>query len=709
MKNAAFFAIVLFAACTTSMEKTTTQIALPQYPFTDIVNQTDDYFGTIIPDKYRWLENDTSAQTAAWVKAQNAVTESYLSQIPFRKKLQDRFTSIWNYTKYSAPFKKGENYFFYKNDGLQNQSILYKQKGLNGEASVFIDPNTLSTDGTAALSGMSFNKEYTLVAYGVSQAGSDWKEMKVMNVATGEHLTDVINWTKFAGAAWYKDGFFYAGYDAPAKGTEFSKTSESPKIYYHKLGTSQKQDVLIYQNTDAPLQYYWPQIDDDEQYLLIGISEGTSGSAMLWKELASGVNGDGIMELFAGFDHNYSVVGNVGKNLLVQTDNGADNYQLILVDPAKPAKENWKVIIAEQPEVLEGVSQVNGKLFASYLKNASSRILQYSESGKLEKEIELPGIGTVAGFGGNREDTELFYTFDSYTSPSNIYKYTIATGKSELYRKSEFAVDMANYETKQVWYPSKDGTKIPMFITHKKGLKLDGNNPTYLYGYGGFNISLTPGFALSMVPFLEQGGVYVVANLRGGGEFGEAWHKAGMLEKKQNVFDDFIAAAEFLIKEKYTSTEKLAISGRSNGGLLVGACMTQRPDLYKVALPGVGVLDMLRYHKFTVGWGWAVEYGSSDKKDDFEYLIKYSPLHNVKAVEYPATLITTADHDDRVVPAHSFKFAAELQSKHLNQVNPVLIRIEENAGHGAGKPTSKTIEELTDIWSFVFHNLGMTY
>ena len=708
MKKLTYFTCLVLAACNTSMKKQTV-ITPPTYPITDTVNQSDDYFGTAITDKYRWLENDTLAQTAAWVKAQNAVTESYLANIPFRNNIQKRYTEIWDYAKYSAPFKKGENYFFYKNDGLQNQAVLYIQAGLDAEPKVFIDPNTLSKDGTAALAGMSFNKDNTLVAYGVSQAGSDWKEMKVMDVATGKHLPDVINWTKFAGAAWYKDGFFYAAYDAPAKGTEFSKTSESPKIFYHKLGTKQKSDVLIYQNTDASLQYYWPQVDDAENYLLIGISEGTSGSSILWKELSSGINGDGIMELFGGFDYNYNVVGNIGKDLLVQTDNGADNYKVVLVNPAKPAIENWKTIIAEQPEVLEGVSQVSGKLFASYLKNASSRIVQYAETGKQEKVIELPGIGTIGGFGGEREGTEIFYTFDSYTSPSNIYKYTIATGKSELYRKSEFTVDMSNYETTQVWYPSKDGAKVPMFITHKKGLKMDGNNPTYLYGYGGFNISLTPGFAISMVPFLEKGGIYVVANLRGGGEFGETWHKAGMLAKKQTVFDDFIAAAEFLIKEKYTSTEKLAISGRSNGGLLVGACMTQRPDLYKVALPGVGVLDMLRYHKFTVGWGWAVEYGSSDKKEDFDYLIKYSPLHNVKAVEYPATLITTADHDDRVVPAHSFKFAAELQSKHLNQVNPVLIRIEENAGHGAGKPTSKTIEELTDLWSFVFYNLGMTY
>jgi prolyl oligopeptidase len=708
MKNFAFLAILFLAACTTSMKKQTA-ITPPTYPVTDTVNHVDDYFGTAIADPFRWLENDTSAQTAAWVKAQNAVTESYLANIPFRNNIQKRYTEIWDYAKYSAPFKKGDNYFFYKNDGLQNQAVLYKQASLDAEPKVFIDPNTLSKDGTAALAGMSFNKNNTLVAYGVSQAGSDWKEMKVMDVATGKHLPDVINWTKFAGAAWYKDGFFYAAYDAPAKGTEFSKTSESPKIFYHKLGTKQKSDVLIYQNMDASLQYYWPQVDDAENYLLIGISEGTSGSAILWKELSSGINGDGIMELFAGFDYNYNVVGNIGKDLLVQTDNGADNYKVVLVNPAKPAIENWKSIIAEQPEVLEGVSQVSGKLFASYLKNASSRIVQYAKTGKQEKVIDLPGIGTIGGFGGEREDTEIFYTFDSYTSPSNIYKYTIATGKSEMYRKSEFAVDMSNYETTQVWYPSKDGAKIPMFITHKKGLKMDGNNPTYLYGYGGFNISLTPGFAISMVPFLEKGGVYVVTNLRGGGEFGETWHKAGMLAKKQTVFDDFIAAAEFLIKEKYTSSEKLAISGRSNGGLLVGACMTQRPDLYKVALPGVGVLDMLRYHKFTVGWGWAVEYGSSDKKEDFDYLIKYSPLHNVKAVEYPATLITTADHDDRVVPAHSFKFAAELQRQHQNNINPVLIRIEGNAGHGAGKPTSKTIEELTDLWSFVFYNLGIEY
>ena len=714
MKN--LLPVLLILAACNSEKETKTTIAMPEYPDTKKVDQVDNYFGTDISDPYRWLEVDTAKEVEEWVKSQNVVTNGYLEQIPFRSKIQSRLEEIWNYPKYSAPFKKGDKYYFFKNDGLQNQSVMYVQDGLDGEATVFMDPNTFSDDGTKALSGMSFSHDNKYLAYTVSAAGSDWKVMYIKDLETGENIADQIDWIKFAGASWYKDGFFYTGYDKPVEGLEFSQSSESPKVMYHKLGTDQSQDRLIFSNPDKPRQYYWPTVDDDENHLLIGISEGTSGnhykyiSLNMYEEINQMGYSVVLDDLFEGFDYNYGFSGAVGDKLLIHTDDGAKNYKLVLVDPKHPEKEKWTEIIPEKAEVLRGASQVGGKLFASYLKDANSQILQYAEDGTFEKEIELPGIGSVGGFGGEKHHTEIFYSFTSFVSPPTIYRFDIASGESTIFRNSEFAVDLKDYETKQVWYESKDGTKIPMFITHKKGLKMDGNNPTLLYAYGGFNISITPSFSVSNILFLEQGGIVAIPNLRGGGEYGEDWHQAGMLEKKQNVFDDFIAAAEYLIAEKYTSSEKLAISGRSNGGLLIGACMTQRPDLYKVALPAVGVLDMLRYHKFTVGWGWVVEYGSSDDSTAFPYLIEYSPLHNVEAgVEYPATMVTTADHDDRVVPAHSFKFIAELQDKHKNEVNPVLIRIEENAGHGAGKPTSKIIEESTDVWAFVMWNLGMTW
>ncbi|MBR9860227.1 S9 family peptidase [bacterium] len=700
-------ALLILVACGQKEENKEVSIELPTYPKTETVDQRDTYFGKEILDPYRWLENDTAPEVEAWVKAQNEVTESYISQIPYRDKIQKRLEEIWNYPKYSAPFKKGDKYYFFKNDGLQNQSVMYVQEGLEGEPSVFLDPNTLSDDGTKALSGLSFSNDYKYLAYSVSSAGSDWKTMYLKNLETGELESDEINWIKFSGASWYKDGFFYAGYDQPKKGLEFSQSSEAPKIRYHKLGTPQSEDILIYENPGKPKQYNWPIVDEDEKHLMINISEGTHGNSILYRSLDESMYAD-FKVLYSDFEYNRDFVGTLDGELLFLTNDGAKNYQLVKVDPNKDNARDWEVLIEEKEEVLQGVSNVGSKLFASYLKNANSLILEYSEEGELLKEVELPGIGSVSGFGGEKEDTELFYTFTSFVSPPTIYHYDVESGNSKVFRESEFNVDLSDYETKQVWYPSKDGTKIPMFITHKKGIELNGKNPTLLYAYGGFNISITPSFSVSNIVFLEQGGVYAVANLRGGGEFGESWHEQGMLEKKQTVFDDFIAAAEYLISEKYTDSDHLAISGRSNGGLLVGACMTQRPDLYKVALPAVGVLDMLRYHKFTVGWGWAVEYGSSENETDFNYLIEYSPLHNVKdSTEYPATLVTTADHDDRVVPAHSFKFIAELQAHHANKVNPVLIRIEENAGHGAGKPTAKIIEEQTDIWSFVFWNLGI--
>jgi prolyl oligopeptidase len=528
-----------------------------------------------------------------------------------------------------------------------------------------------------------------------------------MEVATKKLLNDHIKWVKFSEASWRSNGFYYSRYDEPTKGKEYSNQNQFQKVYYHTLGTSQQDDQLVFEDKQHPLRYFGAQVTEDERFLIIYASEGTQGSELYIKDVAA--NQQEFKLLCKGFDYNYTVIENEGSNLLVLTDNGAPNYRLVSIDPQKPETSNWKNIIAEKPELLETVSTIGGKLFALYLKDASSKAYQLSMEGKIEKEIPLPGIGSAAGFKGKKEDTETFYTFTSFTYPTTIYSYNIATGKSELFRKSEVKFNMDEYETKQVLYTSKDGTKVPMFIVHKKGLKLDGTNPTYLYAYGGFNISLTPSFQISRMVFLENGGIFAMPNLRGGGEYGENWHKAGMLEKKQHVFDDFIAAAEYLIKEKYTSKNKLAIAGGSNGGLLVGAAMTQRPDLFQVALPAVGVLDMLRYHTFTIGWGWAVEYGSSEKEEQFKYLIKYSPLHNLKeGTAYPATLITTADHDDRVVPAHSFKFAAALQEKHKGN-SPVLIRIETKAGHGAGKPTSKQIEEWADILSFVWYNMGVTY
>lgn len=677
-----------------------------KYPDTKKGNVVDDYFGTKISDPYQWLENDTAADVNAWVDEQNKLTQDYLAQIPFRDKIKSRLTEIWNYPKYSSPFKEGDYYYFFKNDGLQNQSVLYRQKGTSTEPEIFIDPNTLSADGTASLASLTFSKDHQFCAVGIAQSGSDWNEIFVMNVATKQKTSDVIKWVKFSGATWYKNGFYYSRYDEPTKGKEYSNANEYMKIYYHELGKSQQDDKLIYEDKANPLRYFNAGVTEDERYLIVNVSEGTSGSEILVRDLTQ--SSGKFITVFKGFENNYNVIDNVGDRILALTDFGAPRYRLVSVDPLNPESKNWKDIIPQGTDLLEGVSTCGGKLFATYLKDASTRLYSYDMNGQNKKEITLPGIGTASGISGKKEDKEAFYTFTSFTNPGEIYRYNLTNGKSELFRKTEVKFNANDFETKQVFYPSKDGTKIPMFIMHKKGLKLDGNNPTLLYAYGGFNISLTPSFSVSRIMFLENGGVYAIANLRGGGEYGEDWHKAGMLDKKQNVFDDFIAAAAFLIKEKYTSSAKLAINGGSNGGLLVGACMTQRPELFKVALPAVGVLDMLKYHKFTIGWGWAVEYGSSDKKEQFDYLIKYSPLHNVKKdVNYPATMIMTADHDDRVVPAHSFKFAAELQSKQLPTGNPILIRIDKKAGHGAGKPTTKLIEDATDMYSFIFWNLGI--
>lgn len=711
MRGLILVCVALLAACSTKQQQQV--IKVDKYPDTHRDSSIDDYFGKQVPDPYRWLENDTAAEVVSWVKSQNEVTQDYLKQIPFRVSIKKRLTEIWNYPKYGSPFKEGDYYYFFKNDGLQNQSVLYRQKGLEGTAEVFLDPNKLSEDGTASLASLTFSRDHQYCAVGMAQSGSDWNEIFVMEVATLKRTSDVIKWVKFSGATWYKDGFYYSRYDEPVKGKEYSNANEYMKICYHKLGTSQQQDKLVYEDKAHPLRYFNAQVTEDERYLFINVSEGTSGAEVWCKELNNpdwknmDIPEQKFTLLLKGFENNYSVIDHVDGKILVLTDKDAPRYRLVAVDPKHPEPAAWKEVIAQGADLLEGVSTCGGKLFAAYLKDASTRLFEMNIDGSERKEITLPGIGTASLISGKKEDKESFFTFTSFTNPGEIFRYDLATGKSTLFRKTEAKFNPDDFETKQVFYTSSDGTRVPMFLMYKKGIKMDGNNPTMLYGYGGFNISLTPSFSISRIMFLEQGGIYAIANLRGGGEYGEDWHKAGMLEKKQNVFNDFIAAAEYLIKEKYTSSEKLAINGGSNGGLLVGACMTQRPELFKVAIPAVGVLDMLKYHKFTIGWGWAVEYGSSDKKEQFDYLIKYSPLHNLKpGVNYPATMIMTADHDDRVVPAHSFKFAATLQHVQQANGNPVLIRIDSKAGHGAGKPTTKLIEDAADMWSFVLFNLG---
>lgn len=677
-----------------------------QYPKTKKIDHVDDYFGTKVADPYRWLENDTASDVLKWVVEQNKVTNGYMNAIPYKDKIKARITEIINYPKYSSPFRVGEYYFFSKNDGLQNQSVYYFQKGLDGTPKVFLDPNTMSGDGTAAVGLNGHSKDNRYLVYSVNQSGSDWETMYVMDITTHKKLDDKLEWVKFSGASWYGNGFFYSRYDAPAKGKEFSNKNEYHKVYYHKLGDLQEKDQLIYEDKGHPLRYYGAGLTEDERFLFLNISGGTSGEEVWYKDLQAGDKEFKL--LFKGFSYQYNIIDNVGDRLLVITNNGALNYHVVLVDPKNPAKENWKTVIPETKDLLQNASTAGGHMFTTYLKDATSRVMQYSLDGKLERQIELPALGTAGGFGGKKEDTFVFYNFTSYIYPPTIYKYDIASGKSEVFRKPDVKFNLADYETKQVFVTSKDGTKVPLSLVHKKGLKLDGTNPTYLYAYGGFNINITPSFSASRLVLLENGGIYAEANLRGGAEYGEAWHKGGMLLNKQNVFDDFIACAEYLIKEKYTSSEKLAISGRSNGGLLVGACMTQRPELYKVAFPAVGVMDMLRYHKFTVGWGWAVEYGSSDSLNHFKNLYAYSPLHNLKqGVHYPATLVRTADHDDRVVPAHSFKFAATLQEKHKGE-NPVLISISTKSGHGAGKPISKVIEEAAEDYAFMFYNMKVT-
>ncbi|MCF2828505.1 MULTISPECIES: prolyl oligopeptidase family serine peptidase [unclassified Pseudoalteromonas] len=676
-----------------------------KYPITKTGTVVDNYFGTQVADPYRWLEDDKSAETAAWVKAQNEATQAYLSQIPYRKDIEKRLTELLDYERVSQPFKHGNYTYFYKNDGLQNQSVLYRQKE-GGEAEVFLDPNTMSEDGTTSLAGLSFSKDASLVAYQISEGGSDWRKVIVLNAETKEQVGETLVDVKFSGISWFgNEGFYYSSYDKP-KGSELSAKTDQHKVYYHKIGTPQVQDKVIFGATDAQKhRYVYGGVTDDKKYLVISAAVSTSGNKLFIRDLSK-PDSDWVTIL----DHtnsDTSVIHSEGDTLFLSTNLDAPNRRIVKVNAKQPQPKNWQDVVPETNNVLS-VSTGSGYLFATYIKDAISLVKQYDFTGKLIRDIALPGVGTVSGFSGEEEDKVLYYSFTNYNTPRSIFAFDAKSGVSELYSSDKVDFDSDAYVSKQVFYTSKDGTRVPMIITHKKGLKLDGNNPTLLYGYGGFNVSLKPYFSPTRAAWLELGGVYAVANLRGGGEYGKKWHKAGTQMQKQNVFDDFIAAGEYLVSENYTSSEKLAINGGSNGGLLVGATMLQRPDLFKVAVPAVGVLDMLRYHTFTAGAGWAYDYGTAeDNKEMFEYLKGYSPVHNVKAgVDYPATMITTGDHDDRVVPAHSYKFAAELQSKHTGP-NPTLIRIETNAGHGAGTPISKTIEQYADIYGFTLYNMGI--
>lgn len=698
-----FYSAIIILTCFLCLLNSCNSNTGLNYPYARKVDTVDTYFGVKVPDPYRWMENDTTAERDAWIKAENKVTQDYLSKIPFRDSLKARLTRLWNYTRYSIPFKKGNYYFFYKNNGLQNQSILYVQEGLSGTPRILLDPNTLSKDGTVSVTevGVSHNRKY--LAYGISRAGSDWNEFYVLDILTGKQLPDTLRWIKFSDIGWKGDGIFYTTYDHSKHGSLLTMKNQFPKIYYHRLGEPQSKDSLVYDNRNDTISTMEANVTDDERYLILTGEKTTSGNSLIVKDLM--LKDSPFVKIVDDYKDDYSVVDDYNDALIILTNRNAPNYKLLLVEPSKPDTMNWKNILPEKDNLLQEVSLCHNTIVASYLVDVSARFYTYSMEGNKLNEIELPGLGT-ASFSSNKNDSIGFYSFLNYTTPSTIYKYDPVNNSSSVFFKSNVDFNPDDYMTVQIFYNSKDGTRIPMFIMYKKTLKMDGSNPCFLYGYGGFNISITPGFRPEVALFLKNGGIYAVPNIRGGGEYGEKWHHAGMVLNKQNVFDDFIAAAQYLIDNKYTSHEKLAIHGRSNGGLLIGAVMTERPDLAKVAIPGVGVLDMLRYHKFTIGGSWSSDYGTSDDPVQFKNLIKYSPLHNVRDTAYPATMITTADHDDRVVPAHSLKFAATLQ-EHQKGKEPILIRIDHNAGHGGGKPLSKVIDEWGDIYSFVMYNLGM--
>ncbi|MEL6223143.1 MAG: prolyl oligopeptidase family serine peptidase [Cyanobacteria bacterium J06627_8] len=679
------------------------------YPESPKGDHVDDYHGTLVPDPYRWLEEPDSDQSRQWIANQNAVTFDYLSDISERDVIKDRLTKLWNYEKFRTPFKKGDRFFLFKNDGLQNQDVLYVLDDLDAEPTVLLDPNTLSDDGTVALAGLAISDNARYMAYGLSTAGSDWQDWKVRDIHTGQDLEDSIRWVKFSGAAWTSDetGFFYSRYDEPNESSKLEDTNYYQKLYYHRIGTSQSEDVLVYERPDEKEWGFSGDVTNDGQYLVISVWRGTDRKNLVFYTDLT-IPDAPVVELIQSFDAKFSFIDNEGTRFWFETDLAAPRGRVIEIDLKTPERDQWREVLAQAEETLQSVSLLNHQFIVSYLQNAYSAVKVFTLEGAFVRQVNLPGIGSVGGFYGKREDTETFYAFTGFTTPPTVYRYDLITGDSRVFCQPSVDFDPSGYETTQVFYASKDGTRIPMFITHKIGIALDGQNPTLLYGYGGFNVSLTPSFSISNLTWMELGGVYAVPNLRGGGEYGEQWHQSGTKLKKQNVFDDFIAAAEWLIANQYTSSSKLAIAGGSNGGLLVGACITQRPDLFAAALPAVGVMDMLRFHKFTIGWAWTSDYGSPDNEEEFKALYAYSPLHNLqKGTAYPATLVTTADHDDRVVPAHSFKFTAALQAAHIGP-DPVLIRIETKAGHGAGKPTTKIIEEVADKWGFLVKNLEVT-
>lgn len=681
-------------------------LAQMKYPQTKKIDHVDNYHGTQVADPYRWLEDDNSEETKAWVKAQNEVSFGYLNQIPLREEFKKRIEALSNYEKISAPFRKGEWYYFYKNSGLQNQSVLYRQKGLNGKPEQVIDPNTLSKEGTTRLTVFSLNKTGKYACVGLSLSGSDWQTYYVRDMETGKNLADELSWVKVSGVAWKGNGFYYSRYPDPGKGKELSTKNENHQVWFHTVGTPQSQDKLIYEDPKNPQRFHTVSTSDDERFAFLTISDrgkGLDGNALWVLDAAKKETAFKPVVAEPG-KFEFSVIDNDGDVLILETNEGAPNKKIVRVDPLRPEKTNWKTIVAEKPEPLQGVNTVGKRLFLNYLKDVTSRVISYDYNGKELGSVSLPGLGNAGGFGGEKEDKFTFYTYSSFNFPPTIYRYDLATNTSTVFQKPNLAFDPSDYTVVQKFYPSKDGTQVPMFIVSKKGIQLNGKNPTILYGYGGFNISSTPSFSASLIPWLEKGGVYVVANLRGGSEYGEKWHEAGMKLKKQNVFDDFIAGAEFLIREKYTSPSYLAASGRSNGGLLVGAAINQRPDLFAAALPGVGVMDMLRFQKFTIGWNWVADYGSSDNAEEFKALYAYSPLHNIKAMNYPATMVFTSDHDDRVVPAHSFKYAATLQEKNT-AAKPMIIRIDTNSGHGSSN-TAKLIELTADSYAFVLYNMG---
>lgn len=678
------------------------------YPKARQSDQTDNYHGTVVSDPYRWLEDPDSEESRAWIDAENALAFGFLEKIPARKQIEERLTALWNYERYGSPYLQGGRYFYSKNNGLQNQSVLVVSETLDAAPRVLLDPNTLSTDGTVALAGTAISDDGKRLAYGLSAAGSDWTEWHVRDVDTGTDLEDLVQWVKFSGASWAKDGsgFYYSRYDAPKGGEELQQANYFQKLFFHKLGTGQTDDTLIYERPDEKEWGFDGSVSEDGAYLIISVRQGTDPKNRLFYKSLQAPNAE-VIELISEMEAQYRFLGNDGPVFWLRTNLDAPKNRVIALDTRRPGKENWVEVIPEAADLLESVSLVGERFIAEYLKDAATQIKVFALDGTFERDIALPGIGSAGGFGGKRAQTETFYSFTSFTTPTTVYRYDVRAGESTLYRQPQVAFDPSDYETSQIFYASKDSTQIPMFLAHKTGLTLDGGNPTYLYGYGGFDVSLTPSFSPAQIVWMEMGGILAVPNLRGGGEYGAAWHEAGIKEKKQNVFDDFISAAEWLISHKYTSTPKLAIGGGSNGGLLVGACLVQRPDLFGACLPAVGVLDMLRFQKFTIGWAWTSDYGSSDNPTDFPYLCAYSPLHNLTlGTAYPAALITTGDHDDRVVPAHSFKFAAALQAAQSGPA-PALIRIETRAGHGAGKPTAKVIEEAADRWAFLVKVLGI--